>query len=97
MFATEDEDDMSVTDDVAGLQQWREDVVDPAIEKVNTLWDNRNFARGALWFIGGVSTVTLALVVALFAWALDHVEIKANVIGQTQQQQASDPWITARK
>jgi hypothetical protein len=74
-----------VASDVQTLKEWRKDVVDPSLEKVDKLWEDRVFFRGAFWVIGIICSATFALILLLTTWCLNHLKVNAQVIDSTTQ------------
>ena len=79
------------------LKQWKIEDADPKLKKheqdIGELQDAHSQQKGALsvitWLTGLTLTLVIGLTVALFAWALNHVQIKASVIPDTSQNQTN--------
>ena len=73
--------------DVRVLQEWRKDVVDPALtdlshttSSLKTGWDKLEGKLVVItWINGLIATLIVGLLIALFTWGLSNFKLKVQV------------------
>ena len=74
----------STARDVIALTTWKEEVAEPALIRLDTLWSDRNFAKGALWVIMGMLTVLMGAFGISVQYFMSH---KITITEQPKQAQ----------